>query len=260
MFEKITDNIYRLRVPFEDLYTSVFLVRTNSGWLLIDSGDGEKDVNNLILPALTKIGAVPECLAVTHSHGDHAGGLPFLAKTFENAKICAFSPKVSEKYSERGNTLCDGDMLLDCIKVIHLPGHSSDSIGFLDMQSNILIGGDAVQLYGITRYGMGLGSPSGYRKTIGRLKEMKLSAYIASHDFYPLGFFASGKDVEKYFNVAIDSLDTLTSFAIGNEDLGCDRIAEEFTKINKKANDKFPQIPRGTVKVILEENKKGSRE
>ena len=238
MFERITDNIYRLCVPFEDIYTSVFLVFTKDGWLLIDAGDGENDVSTVILPALREIGAVPRILAVTHSHGDHAGGLPFLAKTFENAKICAFAPKIAEKYNERGTPVCDGDMLLDCIKVIHLPGHSADSIGFLDTRSNILIGGDAVQLFGISRYGLGLGSPSRYTETVSRLKELNLNAYIASHDFYPLGFFASGKNVEEYFDFALDCLDSLTSFAIENENIGYDKIAEEFTKTNKKTTIK----------------------
>lgn len=253
MFERFFDNIYRLRVPFENIYTSVFLVDTDGGKLLIDAGDGESDVKNIILPALEKMNVIPDILAVTHSHGDHAGGLGTLAHTFENAKICAFNSRITENFSQRSKLLCDGDILLDCIKIIHLPGHSSDSIGFLDMRSNILIGGDAVQLYGIARYGCGLGSPNSYRNTIGKIKSMHLSMYVASHDFFPLGAFAKGEEVEKYLDEALLDLDCITEFAIKHQNLAYADIAAEFTKINREKHADFPTIPSGTVKVILED-------
>lgn len=252
MFEKIFDNIYRLCVPFENIYTSVFLVLTESGNLLIDSGDNQNDVNTIIVPALKKAGITPDVLAVTHSHGDHAGGLSTLADTFRSAMVCAFSGRIAESFGERGRLLSDGDLLLGCIRILHLPGHSSDSVGFLDTRSSILIGGDAVQLYGIARYGSGVGSPSAYKKTLCRLKQMNLCMYIASHDFFPLGAFAKGSEVIKYFDEALRDINCLSEFAVKNNTLTSAEIAAEFTKIHKEKHSGFPTIPSGTIKAILE--------
>lgn len=35
-FYKETDGIYRLRVPFDRIYTSVFLIQTENGPVLVD--------------------------------------------------------------------------------------------------------------------------------------------------------------------------------------------------------------------------------
>ena len=35
-FEKETEHIYRLRIPFEELYTSVFLIESEGGRGLVD--------------------------------------------------------------------------------------------------------------------------------------------------------------------------------------------------------------------------------
>ena len=81
--------IYRLRVPFEDLYTSVFLIRTEQGDALVDSGTYPSDVTEYILPALQEFGlrlADVRYLIFTHQHGDHTGGkttLLALAPTIE---------------------------------------------------------------------------------------------------------------------------------------------------------------------------------
>ena len=44
MFQEQIKDIYRLVVPFENLYTSVFLMRTNQGNALVDCATYAKDV------------------------------------------------------------------------------------------------------------------------------------------------------------------------------------------------------------------------
>ncbi len=256
-FEKIYDNIYRLCIPFEDLFTSVFLIDTEGGAMLIDSGDNANDVNTYILPAVRSLGADVRMLAFTHLHGDHAGGARRLAEVFCNAAICAYSDRIKEIFAGRSTlVLREGDMLLSYVRILQLAGHSRDSIGFLDTRSNILIGGDAVQLYGISRYGCGLGSPSEYIKTLKRLRLMPLAGYIASHDYFPLGAF-SGADTAAYFDEAQRDYNRIAEFVKANMHLAdANAIAEAFTEENRRTYVNFPKLNPGTVKAIIEELEK----
>lgn len=55
-FSKEVERIFRLKVPFEDLYTSVFLLRTEQGNVLVDCATYASDVEDYIIPALKKMG------------------------------------------------------------------------------------------------------------------------------------------------------------------------------------------------------------
>ena len=55
-FYKETDGIFRLQIPFDGLYTSVFLIKTASGAFLVDCGTTQADVEEILLPALEEIG------------------------------------------------------------------------------------------------------------------------------------------------------------------------------------------------------------
>lgn len=48
--------IYRLKVPFDDLYTSVFLVVTPQRLILVDCATTADDVELCIIPALEQMG------------------------------------------------------------------------------------------------------------------------------------------------------------------------------------------------------------
>ena len=56
IFYKETDKIFRLRVPFENLYTSVFLVEADEKKILVDCATTAEDVDAHIVPALKKMG------------------------------------------------------------------------------------------------------------------------------------------------------------------------------------------------------------
>lgn len=47
-FYKEIDGIYRLRVPFENLYTSVFLVTLEHGYVPVDCATTAFDVDEII--------------------------------------------------------------------------------------------------------------------------------------------------------------------------------------------------------------------
>ena len=56
LFEQEAAGIYRLRVPFEDLTTSVFLLETAKGPVLYDCATTSENVEQVILPALAEMG------------------------------------------------------------------------------------------------------------------------------------------------------------------------------------------------------------
>ena len=82
---KISDNIFRLTIPFMDIYTSVFLIKTPKGAVLFDTATYDSDVTDYIIPFLNDSGVSREELKyvfVSHNHGDHSGGLETLIKTY----------------------------------------------------------------------------------------------------------------------------------------------------------------------------------
>lgn len=250
-FEKINENIYKLRVPFESLYTSVFLIVTDEGAMLIDCATTPSDVRDIIAPAVCEMGVDITMLALTHMHGDHAGGLRSAATTFEKAAVCGFALRIKEICPDRRvKILHDGDMLLGCIKALQLPGHSHDTIGYLDTRSGTLIGGDAVQLYGIGRYGCGVGNPDAYRASLNRLCGIPIEMYVASHEFVPLGSVAGGSAVKEYFAEALADFERVCDFVKENLHLGDKEIAESFTAEYKKSIPDMPYLNPSTVNAI----------
>ena len=55
-FHNATDGIYRLKILFDTVYTSVFLVETDIGDILVDCASNARDVDEFIVPALEKMG------------------------------------------------------------------------------------------------------------------------------------------------------------------------------------------------------------
>lgn len=199
-FEEITDGIYRLCIPFEDIYTSVFLIEANGGYLLFDAASSAADAEQYIIPAIAHMGAMPEQILISHSHDDHAGGLARLIFQFPDAKIGMLDLAYTERHSDwNWSKICNGDILLGCIKILHLPGHTADCIGLFDLRTNTLLSADCLQLHGIGRFGIGIQDLKNYMETLTKLSHMNINCIVAAHDYEPLGFLACGKEnVKKY--------------------------------------------------------------
>ena len=74
-FEEEYEGVLRLKVPFERIDTSVFLIEADAP-ILVDCATTAEDVDGVILPALKARGYTLshlKTLVLTHSHGDHAG-------------------------------------------------------------------------------------------------------------------------------------------------------------------------------------------
>lgn len=77
-FDREFEGIYRLKVPFHNIFTSVFLIVSDMGRALVDCATTSNEVDTYIVPALYECGLAPkdiDILVLTHRHGDHAGGL-----------------------------------------------------------------------------------------------------------------------------------------------------------------------------------------
>lgn len=172
-FEKEIGRIYRLKVPFENLYTSVFLVKTEQGNALVDCATYANDVEEDILPALRAMCldlADIKYLILTHKHGDHAGGL---------SRILEYAPtlQVVDKIVPIG---------INRLTMYEMKGHTMDSIGIFDECSGTLISGDGLQGYGVGKYRCSLESKAEYIKTINKIrKDERVKNILFSHAYEP---------------------------------------------------------------------------
>lgn len=164
--------IYRLKVPFDDLYTSVFLVKAEGKNILIDCATTEEDVVGYIVPALKaagiEIGDI-DILVVTHDHEDHSGGLPY---------ILALAPQIT--------VVTDVRHLAKGVSTYPLPGHERNFVGVLDERTHTLISGDGLQGAGVGKYRCYLADKSAYLKTLEKIRDdERIENLIFSHAYEP---------------------------------------------------------------------------
>ena len=171
-FVEEVKGVHRLKVPFEDLYTSVFLITKERGNALVDCATYASDVDEYIVPALNQLGlrlTDISYLILTHNHGDHAGG---------KARVLELAPNVEIVQKIRS--------LINDITVYEMKGHLIDCIGVFDMHSKTLISGDGLQGAGVGKYRCSLESKEEYLKTIEKIeKDENIKNILFSHAYEP---------------------------------------------------------------------------
>ena len=172
VFQEEMPGIYRLKVPFQRIYTSVFLVVSGSRAVLVDCATTAQAVEEYILPALEALGYEASALAaivLTHRHEDHAGGLERLLSAAPGLEVV-----------EDLRTLFDG------IETYPMAGHTAGCIGVMDTRSHTLISGDGLQGAGVDQYRCSLRDPAAYRETLRRVQEDERIWHILfSHAYEP---------------------------------------------------------------------------
>ena len=164
-------NVYRLKIPFEDVYTSVFLITMKSGNFLVDCASTDKDVDCFIIPALNELKislATVKYLILTHRHPDHSGGLDRLLALNPELKVIDFA-----------------GFVLDTIKTQALAGHTKDCIGVL-IKNKTLIVGDALQGDGVGKFIRNVHDEKAYLQMLNFIESQKhIRALLFSHAYKP---------------------------------------------------------------------------
>lgn len=170
-FLQETNGIYRLKVPFDDLYTSVFLIRTEAGYTLVDCATTDNDVDDKIEPALKKFlldFSDIDCVIVTHGHGDHAGGLNRILQKNPQIRVVKTTESVSG------------------LEIYPMRGHTADFIGVFVPKSKTLISGDGLQCAGIGKYRCSLEDKKAYLETIEKIeRDERIENLLFSHAYEP---------------------------------------------------------------------------
>ena len=202
--EIINENIKRAVIPFLDVFTTVYLIRYDGGYILFDTATYASDVDNYIIPILKEEGIDAEELKyifISHNHGDHSGGLSRLLEFFPSVKVISRSPALSEKFPNANIlNLEDGYEFERDFCLIAIPGHSRDSAALYDSRTKTLITGDSLQLYGLFgsgEWGSNIGLPSEYFEALEKLEKMDIESVYTAHDFHPYGYAYVGKEAVK---------------------------------------------------------------
>lgn len=244
-FEKINDFIFKLEVPFEGGYTSVFLVEEKGKYAMLDCATTEYDVNEIILPALKSLGVTPCEIILSHSHGDHAGGLNALLLKLPETKVRLKDENLKATLNGYNTEIIsDGDKVFDSVEILCLPGHCDDAVALFERRTNTLISADCVQLYGIGVYGTGLSNPAAYFNSLSRIKALPVENLIASHEYAPLGAQARGREaVLRYIEVSENYAREIGRFTENRPEKSPEEIATEWNA----AHPTFPTVSAWTI-------------
>ncbi len=211
MKETISENIFRLTIPFKDIFTTVYLIKHEDGDILFDTATYPEDVENYILPFVKSLGAEIKYVFISHNHGDHSGGLEALLKHYPKTRILSRSRELKEKFASF-DVYCpdDGEEILNGIQAISIEGHTYDSMALFDKANRTLISGDSLQLYGIYgsgEWGANVGLVSEHIKAVNKLAGMEIEGIYTAHNYHPMGYAYVGRDnVQKAFGFCLEPL------------------------------------------------------
>ena len=159
MLHRITDHISLIKVKFHSIHTSVFLIKLDTGYALFDAGTTESDVDETIMPAIVMAGIKPievRFLFISHTHSDHFGGAAALLSALPGARLVLFDTQRAAR-DGLGDRLFTGDASeYSPLVTVALTGHNAHCLALLDPRTRTLLSGDAVQLFGVSRWGTGV--------------------------------------------------------------------------------------------------------
>lgn len=209
-------DILRIKIPYKDIYTSVFLIRTPQGDVIFDTAATDEDVEKYILPIIKEKNYNVKYLFISHKHTDHAGGVARILREFPN--------------------LLQNELPKEMMK-IPLSGHTEDSVAIFDARSKTLITGDGLQLYGIYgsgKWGASINYVSEHLEALEKLEKLDIENILMSHDYHPVGNCAVGKEkVRACISECRNALFAIRDEIIKNPDLSDEEIANAYNEKSK---------------------------
>ena len=228
--QTVNDRICCFKVPYKDIFVAIYILKTDKGAVLFDTAACDCDVDEWIAPALQQLGITPTHIFISHNHTDHAGGVARAAALWPDAVILSRSEKLRQDYSGKVHCPEDGEIVLDSLQVVTIPGHTVDSAALLDRQSNTLVSGDCLQSYGIFGSGYWYGAitlTAEHYAAVRKLRSLPIENIATAHDYHPVGMISYGKDaVAARLDSSIGALERIRSILEVNSRLGDEQIAE----------------------------------
>lgn len=194
---------HQLRYPWGSSWAGMMLFCGQKN-ILIDTAVPEAE--NFLKDELSKYALTVADIDIvinTHMHSDHCGLNAFLESA--GAEIRKVNP----------GEIIDGENYM--LSVIAAPGHSEDSVCFLEPDSGILFAGDALEGRGTCYAGVALyQNPTALLETISNMK--KLAEYGAikkiflGHSYDQTGGIVLQKDILSFLNLCTQTILNYDSF------------------------------------------------
>ena len=234
---KINEQIHYITLPYKDIFTTVYVLRTACGAVLFDAASYDSDIDESIVPFLEEAGVTSAELKyvfISHNHKDHSGGLERLMALYPNTCIVSRSETLREKYAQYDFYFPEeGDKLLDTFRVVTIPGHTIDSSALLDERTMTLITGDCLQQEGIRGSGDWASNISYSREHLQAIEKLRIlgaKQLLCAHDYVPMGFRAEGEEaISKVLDHSAEPLWRLGQLIRENPALDDAQIRELFS-------------------------------
>lgn len=129
--------------------TNTYIVGTGKARLLIDTGQGIPIWGERLTKVLHEEGIELSHVLLTHWHGDHTGGLPYIHENYPQ-----LSSHIYKNKPDAGQTPLYEDQVIKVegatIRCVLCPGHSTDHMCFVLEEESALFTGDNVLGHGFT--------------------------------------------------------------------------------------------------------------
>lgn len=169
----------RLIPTLKDNYTYLIIDDSKSKALIIDPGQALP-----VLKILDEEKLEPQAVWVTHHHSDHTGGIAELVERFETLPVlCSSKSKAHIPWHTK--TVQEEDVIESVgfkAKVLELPGHAEDHLGFYFEASGDLFSGDV--LFGASCGAVFSNTYSEMYLSLCRIKDLPLATRIwCGHEY-----------------------------------------------------------------------------
>lgn len=260
MLSRISEYVSLIKVKFYGIFTSVFVIKLDTGYALFDSATYDEDVENTIMPAVKAAGITPDeirFLFISHSHSDHFGGAAELLRRLPRARLVISDLDAAQRLGVSDRVFRGSAEEHSPLRIIELCGHTDGCIALYDSRTRTLLSADAIQLFGVDRWGTGISDVDGYLSSLARIREMDVELLVASHEYYPLGQTAIGRGaVRRYLTAAEESVCELIELTSQMGESSHEECASLITERRRVREQGFPTQSASTVRAIREYLKK----